>query len=265
MKKYQEPAQKDKNNTAPQEAKTDKKQQEAERPVTRRYGKNGKRRGKYAYAAPLGFLISLLAVIGVVALVFTGVTAVRRSTDTTELKGEMYYFLEPVLLYTPTAFEDVTKTEQDVFLNAAAYRVMQAEQIRMLREKDESCRYAVDDAGRIAVPAEEIKTSYAYLFGPDAPLKHRSLEASGLEYSEADGCYYVPFEVSNSAYVFFIDSIQRKSGKYLVRVGFVPTTDIPLDEHGNDMKPTAEMASHFQTYTLTRTKTGYYISACADS
>lgn len=265
MKKYPEPAKKDNENSASQEVKNHTEQQEVQRPVTRRYNKNGKRRGKFAYAAPLGFLVSLLAIVGVVALVFTGVTAVRRSMDTTKLKDDMYYFLEPVLLYTPTAFEDVTKTEQDVFLDAAAYRVMQAEQIRMLREKDESCRYAVDDAGRIAVPAKEIKDSYAHLFGPEAPLTHRTLEASGLEYSEADGCYYVPFEVTNSAYVFFIDNIERKSGKYLVRVGFVPTTDIPLDEHGNDMKPTAEMASHFQTYTLTRTDTGYYISACADS
>ena len=112
--------------------------QVASRPVTRRYDKKGRRRGKYAYAAPLGLLISLLSIIGVIAIVVSGVGAVRNATDPTELGEEIYYFLEPLLMYSPTPFEGVS-AEQDAFLNAAAYRVMQAEQIRMLREKDETC------------------------------------------------------------------------------------------------------------------------------
>ena len=42
-----------------------------------RYGKNGKRRGKFAFAAPLGFVMSILAVIGAVAVVSACVQAVR--------------------------------------------------------------------------------------------------------------------------------------------------------------------------------------------
>ena len=37
---------------------------ETKRPLTRRYNKRGKRRGRYAYAAPLGMLISLWVIIG---------------------------------------------------------------------------------------------------------------------------------------------------------------------------------------------------------
>lgn len=236
------------------------------RPVTRRYNKYGKRRGKYAYAAPLGMLISLLAVVGVVALAVAGIGALRRSADTSALEEELYYFLEPVLVYTPAAFEDVaTAEEQDVFLNAAAYRVMLAEQIRMLRENDETTRYAVDDNGRLAVPVTEIDASYDALFGTAAPLTHRSLEDSGLTYSEADGYYYVPFEVANTGYRVVVDTVKRKGNTYRVRVGYVLNTDIRLDEYGNEIKPTPDMATHYQTYTLTRTGETYYISACADN
>lgn len=83
----------------------------------------------------------------------------------------MYYFLQPLMFYNPTPFEDVAETEQDAFLNAAAYRVSLAEQVRMLRENDENCAYPVDDQGRIAVPTEEIEASYRALFGPDAPAQ----------------------------------------------------------------------------------------------
>ena len=240
-------------------------QKPAKRPVTRRYNRRGKRRGRYAYAAPLGVLISLLSIVGVVALVVTGIRSWSKAQDTSYLEHDIYYFMEPVLTYTPSAFEDITLTEQDAFLNAAAYRVMQAEQIRMLREGDETCRYPVDDEGRIAVPVSEVAASYRVLFGRDALLTHRSVEDSSLTYSESDNCYYVPFNVVNSGYTTVIDSIKRQ-GKtaYLVRVGFVPNTSIQLDEHGVEMEPTIDMAAHCQTYTLTRTATGYYISACAD-
>ena len=230
-----------------------------------RYGRRGKRRGKYGYAAPLGIVVTLLSLLGVVALVMGGISLVKRLTDTTQLEHDLYYFLEPVLVYNPDPFEDITAGEQDAFLNAAAYRVSLAEQVRMLCEEDENCRYAVDDNGRIAVPVEEIKASYNALFGSEAVLTHRSLEENQLTFSEADNCYYVPFESANTNYVAVIDTIRRAKGGYAVRVGFVANNDIRLDDHGNEIAPTADMASYYKTYTVKTTEDGgYYIAACAD-
>ena len=47
------------------------------RPVTRRYNKKGRRIGKYAYAAPLGMLISFLSILGVVAIIISGIGAIH--------------------------------------------------------------------------------------------------------------------------------------------------------------------------------------------
>ena len=95
---------------------------EEKRPVTRRYNKHGKRRGKFAYAAPVGFLVSLLSIVGVIAIVLGVVRFVQKQTDDTALKEELYYYLEPLLLYSPEPFDNAAKEEQDAFLNAAAYR-----------------------------------------------------------------------------------------------------------------------------------------------
>ncbi len=243
---------------------------EADEPVSARVNDRGHRRGKNKYAALIGALISFLSIVGVITIIWGGIWWVRQAADTTELKEEFYYFLQPVLAYTPEPFENITETEQDALLDAAAYRVSLAEQIRMMQEQQKNssaevvCNYAVDDQGRIAIPVEEIEASYRALFGPDAPLTHRSVEENALTYSQADDCYYVPFNELMTGYQPVIESIKRKSGTYTVRVGFVANNDIAIDDHGNEIAPTADMAAYFQTYTFTRVDNDtYYISACA--
>lgn len=213
----------------------------------------------------LGLLISALSVVGAVSVVTTAIGWIQESADTTYLHDEMYYYLEPLMFYAPEPFEDAAKNPQDVFLNAAAYRVMTAEQIRMLREKDESCVYAVDDNGRIAVPAEEIEASYKVLFGPEAKPEHKSLEDSGLEYDESDACYYVPFQSPTSLEQPIVVEVESDSDEYRVRLGFVPVNDMKLDQYGRTVEPTEEMATHFKTYTLkVQEDESYYIYACKD-
>ena len=226
----------------------------------------GKKEGGRVKYALLGLLISVLSIVGAVSVVSSIVAQIAEATDTTYLHDELYYYLEPLLYYVPEPFESGVESDQDAFLNAAAYRVMNAEQIRMLREKDESCAYAVDDnGGRIVVPAEEITASYRALFGPQSIPNHRTLESSGLEYDESDDCYYVPFQTPTTMERPIIVSVDVTSTKYYVRIGFVPTTDIRLDEYGREMTPTEDMATHFKTFTLQLEEGDtYYIKSCTD-
>ena len=173
-----------------------------------RYGKNGKRRGRFAFAAPLGFIMSILAVIGAVTVVSAGVQAVRNLTDDTALREEAYYFLQPLTTYNPTPeFSDVNEEDLDELLQAAVWRIINTERIRMLREKDDNTAYELDGNGRLIVAVKEVEDAYHYLFGNDAVLHNRSLEDDDLEYSEKNACYYVPFNFTNSLYQPVIDTI----------------------------------------------------------
>ena len=109
-------------------------------------------------------MVILLALTGVVSLIVLGVNGIRKAVDDTEVKAEIFEFLEPVTANQPvTAFTDINATEQDALIMAAVWKITNQENIRMLREKDDVCSYAQTDdgSGRIIVPLSEINEAYA--------------------------------------------------------------------------------------------------------
>ncbi len=224
-----------------------------------RFDQNGRRRGRFNWAPAVGFVMSLLAVIGAISLVFSAVDLVRGLSDDTVLREEMYYFLQPIMAYNPfPQFDDVNAEDVDEMLQAAVWRITDAERIRMLREKDDNTAYELDANSRLVVPVQEVLDSYQYLFGSGAVLNHRSIEKDDLEYSEQNGCYYVPFNFINTLYQPVIDTIRRSGGEYQVKVAYVSINDLEVDEHGNTVPPTADMASVSQIYVLKR-ENGHFI------
>ncbi len=236
------------------------REQETERKT--RYDRNGARRGRYKWAAPIGFFMSLLAIIGVVAIVSTGVTMVKELTDDTALREEIYYFLQPLTTYNPIPdFLDVNEEDIDELLRAAVWRITEAERVRMLQEKDDNTKYSLDNNGRLIVPIEQVEESYRYLFGEEAVLKHRTLGEDDVEYSEGNKSYYVPFNFVTSLHQPVIDTVNHRGGEYYVRMSFVSANDLKVDEHGNTIPPTPDMEDFSQIYVLKRVDGKFIVTA----
>lgn len=128
-----------------------------------RHTSGGRRVGRFRMAAPLGFIVLVLAVVGLVSVIIAGIRTVERAMDNTELKEELYEFLLPVMQYDPEPFTDVNKTKQDALLLAAIWRVTEAERIRQLVDGSGVSAYPMDDNGRMLISVEEIEESYKYL------------------------------------------------------------------------------------------------------
>ena len=234
-----------------------------------RYTRTGQRRGQRRWAAPLGLLVLLLAIVGVVALVITGINAIRKSQDDTALKEELYDFLLPVMQYNPTAFENPDDSRQDALILAAIWRITETERIRQLQEKDSASLYSIDDDGRMLVPLEEVNESYAVLFGKDAKPYHHTIGEEGMsftfQYDPDEGYYHVPLISSTSMYTPLVDTLKKKGDTIDVRVGYVLTTKIGIDDKGKEIPPTAADADHFQIYTVQRVgENGWKLLAVAD-
>ncbi len=230
---------------------------------------SGRRRGLHRWAAPLGFLILLLAIIGLGSLAGLGIKAIQRSQDDTALRAELDDFLQPIMQYNPSAFEDVNATRQDALLLSAIWRLTDAERIRQLRENTDVCRYPMDDNARMLIPLEEINASYAYLYGPDAVPYHHTVGEEGMsftfEYDPEQDCYHVPNTSSSSMYVPVLDKLKKKGDTVTVRVGYVLTTKIGIDEKGEQIEPTTADADHFQLYTVQQVgEDGWKLVSVAD-
>ncbi len=220
-----------------------------------------KRRRHIRYAAPLGFLVLLFAVIGVVSVIVTSIGWIVAAQDDTALREELYVFLDPVMQFCPSTFDKVeSASDPDSLLLAAAYRVTEGERIRQLREKDEESRYEVETTlYRMIVPEKDIAASYRALFG-DAKLKHRSV-GTEIEYNADKKCYYVAMSINTSGYTPVLGKISAKKDVYTVEVGYVAVADIEYDERGRALEPTMDMAKYRQTYTVEKQEKGWTLQS----
>ena len=193
-----------------------------------RYNSSGRRRGRHRFAAPLGLLVILLAVTGVVSLCVWGIQAIRKSQDDTALRKELYKFLTPVMMYDPPAFKNVSEANQndslsDTLILAAIEPITRRESIRQQQEKDDSFSYPVDDNGCIIIPADEVEDSYQALFGSAAKINHHSVgsEEAGIynyQYDEEAAAYHVPVvadtTINASKYTTVFDTVKKKGDSH---------------------------------------------------
>ncbi len=224
-----------------------------------------KRRRHLRYAAPLGFLVLLFALIGVISVIVTAIGWIVQAQDDTALREELYTFLDPVMQFCPSEFDSVDATEDtDPLLLAAVYRVSETERIRQLRERDEECAYPIEQTQyRMIVPQTTIEESYRYLFG-EAALEHRTI--GDVEYKTENSCYYVPISINTSGYTPVLGRISHKKQVYTVQVAYVSNTDVRYDERGNSIAPTVDMAKYSQLYTVQSNDDGSWtlLSVSAD-
>lgn len=209
-----------------------------------------RKKKRVRYAAPLGFLVLLFACIGVITVISGAVKLVIKWTDDTPLKTELHDFLNPVMQFCPSTFDNASEGEQDALLLASVYRVTEAERIRQLREKDDACIYELDDTGwRLKIPQTVIEESFAFLFGKATPA-HKTV--GEIEYNPETKTYHVPLSINTSGYTPVIGTVKKNGDTYTVRVAYVADADVQVDEKGKTVAPTFEMGKYTQIYMVKR-------------
>lgn len=218
-------------------------------------------------AAPLGFLVLALALVGIVSLVVSGWGMLKKSLDGEPLKEELTAFLEPVMLQKPAAFSSGKQAASNAScIKAALWKVTGEEQTRMQQEKDD-CRYQSDDSDRLLIPQKDVNAAFQELFGedlsPDATVFSEKGDSFSIWYEEKAKQYHVP-ALTASLYQPVIDTVKKDGDTYRIRVGYVAAADIAVDDKGNDIPPTADDASVFQQYTVSKTGDRYRLTSISD-
>lgn len=228
-----------------------------------RYTKSGRRKGQYRFAAPLGLLVIVLSIVGAVSLVALGVRLIRDARDTSGMKDDLYYALYPLMQYAPTAFDSADGSEQDALIQAAIYKVTDADWIKQKQDSEYTSPYVFDDSDRLIIPIADINAAYAALFGTEVKPRYRTFGEDAGDYftylyDSENACYHVPYGTDSLMYEPVIDTIKRAGDTYKVRVGYVHIQDIKVDDRGNNVVTPAQ-AKYFQVYTVRDEGEGHFI------
>ncbi len=214
---------------------------------------NKTRKGQNKFAFPLGLVIIIFAVVGVIFAVGAGVDGVKKLTDNSGKKLEYETMLIPVVMYDPNMFDDVSAANIDQLTVCAVWGVIKDEDIY-------PGRYETDDQGNIMIPAQDVEKKFAELFGTDVVPTHIGVKGNFDEFTfnEQSRCYLVTSAGTVPIYTPKVTEIDKTSNTVVLTVGYLAAEAWAQDSAGNFIQPEP---SKYVKITLRENNSGYYISA----
>lgn len=215
---------------------------------------HSRRRNKAA--APIGALVLVLAAAGLVALIWLGINLTSQILDDSKEKEKFEKIIQPVLMFDPPAFQDVTTLTNTTVLESALWATM-------LGDKRET--YTYDAQGSLIVPASDVDVTSAKLFGPELQLEHQSFSSDfgiSYEYSSSGKAYHIPVMSATALYTPRVDEIERDGDIYSLLVGYIPPgTAWNTDISGKKTEPDPHK---FMIYKLKKVNNYYQLIAIED-
>lgn len=213
-----------------------------------------KRSGRGAFV--LGLILICLAAVGAVFLISTGVSAVKKLTDKTQLKNEYEAFLKPVVMLDPEPFDDVTRADMEDLLNASILSLLTDE-----NNSPYNYEFVEGEVSGLAISQEEVEKAFKKLFGSEVTPVHQSVECSTcvFEYQSAAGRYVIPITGYDPAYSpRVIDIDKTGEGTVALTVGYIAYSDWEMNSDNDFTQPEP---SKYRKITLRESGGSYYVSA----
>ncbi|MCR4925043.1 MAG: hypothetical protein K5917_02010 [Clostridiales bacterium] len=207
---------------------------------------------KHKWAFPIGLIITLLSLVGIVTLVFLSVKGIQKLTDKSDKMEEYETFLAPVVMFDPDAFDDVTQANQSQLIDIAIWSLLKDENL-------DPDKY-MSDAGYLIIPQDDVKAQLIALFGNDVKFTHQTIDGYGYQfvYDSASGVYQIPITGVAPIYTPKVVNATNKVNTIVLTVAYLPSDQWKQDARGNMEAPSA---NKYMKITLRKSAEGYYISA----
>lgn len=210
---------------------------------------------KNKFAAPVGGVFILLALIGLIALGAFCVQFTRSILDNSGEKEMFEDIITPVLMFDPVPFEDASNADPVFLLQSSLWSTM-------LGEKRDS--YKFDALGRLIVPASDVDVTCARLFGSKIKLQHQTFGDYEITYVYDDSTktYYAPVSLQANQYMPSVERVVKKGSAFTLTVGYIPPSNAwtqTQNGENNEPVPVKEMI-----YELVKNKKNYQLVAIRD-
>lgn len=213
-----------------------------------------KKKSKLAF--PLGMLIIIFAVIGIVAVIKWGSTAISTLTDNSGKKREYEEFLRPVVMYDPDPFDDVSSADIPQLINASIWSLITQS------SSSEAFTYSTGDNMGILIPQERVTSEFTRLFGTEINIESKyatiDMSAHDITYDAAQGGFIIPITGVEVAYTPEVYEINKKASSVILTVGYIGAKAWAEVENDQYASPQADK---YMKITLRQGEKGYYIAS----
>ena len=146
---------------------------------------NRKHKGTHKLAFPMGLLVTILAIIGLVTVVFSAVKGIDDIIDKSQKFEEYEKMLTPVVLIAPDTFDDITKAPMNQLVEISIWSLL----------KSDISPDTYESTGEgLLIPKEDIEAQFVKLFGTEVTPVHGTIEGYGMDFKfdSEKGTYTVP-------------------------------------------------------------------------
>lgn len=172
-----------------------------------------------------GTVVTLLAIVGLVATVNFAVDKVKAFADNTQQKNEFARFVYPIVICDPAPFNQTIKLRSDTMITAALWDIIFYE---------DKSKYETE-FDMIVVPEVDVEQHCTKLFGTGLSVEHQSVLGADIQfyYDETIKSYRVPSNPKYFTYSPYVEEITRVGERYTLLVGYVSPTPawLTLDEN----------------------------------
>ena len=203
----------------------------------------------------MGGAYILLALIGVIAVIYGAVQLYGKLTDNSKLLRQIERQIQPVMMFDPVPFDNIQDVDNKVLVKTSIWSCMYS---------DKRGSYTYDDNGMILIPVSDVEVAAVKLYGPEAKLTHTSLEEDGISYTydAENNVYRVPMMAQGGYYTPMVVDMQKNGDVYEVTVGYVaPGASWTTTEDGDSYTPTPDK---YMIYRMKKEDGEYYIVGIKD-
>lgn len=206
---------------------------------------------KQKFAFPVGLVVVILAIIGLITVIFACVKGIGTAIDRTKNYEEYETYLVPVVLIDPDSFDDITKAEMSQLMEISIWS--------LLKNDASPDSFESNDSG-LSISKAEVEREFIELFGTEVAPVHGTIEGYGIDFSydNTTETYTVPLTGVTPIYTPDVVDVSKTTDTVVLTVACIAGNAWEQSENG---EMTAPAPDKYIRVTLRENDGNLFISA----
>lgn len=212
---------------------------------------NKKHKGTHKLAFPVGCVIALLTVIGLITVIFSAVNGISSAVQKSKNYEEYEKILTPVVLIDPDNFDDITKADMSQLIEISIWS--------LLKSDIDPDTFESTEKG-LSIPKSAVEEEFIELFGTEIAPSHATIDGYALEfqYDAKTEMYTVPLTGVTPIYTPKVIDKSTTAEVIVLTVACLAGDAWEQGENGDMIEPTPDK---YIKITLREKDDNLYISA----